>query len=81
MRSPSSRDAVSITTGIVVPEQYLAIEVLADDGIFRGGFEDVGHEVHGLLSLTNNRAIKQFRCHQGLQFRNAPAQIKKARLR
>ncbi len=37
--------------GALVPEQDLSVEVLADDGILRGGLQEVRHEVHGVARL------------------------------
>lgn len=40
-------------------EQDLAVEILAYDRILGRGFEHVGHEVHGFLSLANNAAVQK----------------------
>jgi hypothetical protein len=46
-----------------VPQQNLAVEILACSGLSGGNFEYVGDEVHGLPRLTIGRAIEQFRCY------------------
>jgi hypothetical protein len=36
-----------------------AVEILADDGMFRGGLRDVGEEVHALLGFAHDSAVEE----------------------
>jgi hypothetical protein len=47
----------------LVPEQNLSIEILADDGILGGGFENVSDEFERLLGAAYHGAIKKFLMH------------------
>src|SRR5437016_14151224 len=57
----------------LVPQENLALEVFADQRIFGGRFEDVGHEIHGLLDSANDRAVKEFSCHSSPWRGRSPA--------